>query len=77
MNFNNPPASGTAGSLTIIRTKDASSTSRTIAWPSSVDWAGGTAPDLTQTASAVDILTFITTDAGTSWYGFAGGLDMQ
>jgi len=44
-------------------------------WPAAVDWAGGTAPSLT--SSGVDILTFTTVDAGTTWYGFAAGLDMQ
>lgn len=70
--FSNPPASGTAGSFTLILTNGGS---QTVNWPASVDWAGGTAPSLT--ASGVDVLTFITTDGGTTWYGFAAGLDMS
>ena len=70
--FSNPPASGTAGSFTLILTNGGS---QTVNWPASVDWAGGDAPTLT--ASGVDIITFITTDGGTTWYGFAAGLDMQ
>lgn len=67
--FNNPPASGTFGGLTIIRVKDNSGTARTIVWPTSVDWPGGTAPTLTQTALAVDIFVFFTIDGGTRWHG--------
>ncbi len=70
--FSNPPASGTAGSFTLILTNGGS---QTVNWPASVDWAGGTAPDLT--ASGVDVLTFTTIDGGTTWYGFASGLDMS
>jgi hypothetical protein len=69
--FSNPSASGTTCSLTLIITNGAS---QTLNWPSSVDWAGGTAPTLT--ASGVDVLTFLTIDGGTIWYGFVGGLAM-
>lgn len=70
--FSNPPASGTAGSLTLIVTNGGS---QTVTWPAAVDWAGGSAPTLT--TSGVDVLTFITTDGGTTWFGFAAGLDMS
>jgi len=70
--FSNPSASGTACSFTLILTNGGS---QTVNWPASVDWAGGTAPTLT--TSGVDILTFVTVDAGTIWYGFAAGLDMS
>ena len=70
--FSNPPASGTGGSFTLILTNGGS---QTVNWPASVDWAGGTAPTLT--AAGVDVLTFITTDGGTIWYGFAAGLAMS
>ncbi len=36
-----------------------------------VKWAGGTAPVITSGAGKVDILTFITVDGGTTWYGSA------
>lgn len=74
--FSNPPASGTAGSFTLILFQDATG-SRLATWPASVDWAGGTAPTLTTAANAVDVLTFVTTDGGTRWYGFSAGLDMK
>lgn len=70
--FSNPTASGDACSFTLILTDGGS---QTVNWPASVDWAGGTAPTLT--TSGVDVLTFITIDGGTTWYGFAAGLDLQ
>jgi len=69
--FTNPSATGKACSFTLILTNGGS---QTVNWPSSVDWAGGSAPSLT--SSGVDVLTFTTVDAGTIWYGFAAGLDM-
>ena len=70
--FSNPSATGKACSFTLILTNGGS---QTVNWPSSVDWADGTAPSLT--SSGVDILTFTTVDAGTIWYGFAAGTDMK
>jgi len=69
--FSYPSATGRACSFTLILTNGGS---QTVNWPSSVDWAGGSAPSLT--SSGVDVLTFTTVDAGTIWYGFAAGLDM-
>jgi len=69
--FTNPSATGKACSFTLILTNGGS---QTVNWPSSVDWAGGSAPSLT--SSGVDVLTFTTVDAGTIWYGFAAGLAM-
>lgn len=65
LTISNPPATGRCGSLTIVITQDGTG-SRTIAWPASVDWPGGTAPTLGG-ASEVDIVTMFTTDAGTTW----------
>ena len=72
LTFTNPPATGNAGSFTLIVTNGGSAT---LTWPTSVDWAGGSAPSLT--SSGIDILTFMTIDAGTIWYGFAAGTDMK
>jgi len=69
--FSNPPGTGIAGSFTLILTNGGS---QTVNWPASVDWAAGTAPTLT--TSGRDVLTFMTIDAGTIWYGFAAGLAM-
>jgi len=51
-------------------------TARTITWPSSVDWAGGTAPTLSTANNAVDVFVFYTIDSGTTWYGFTAGQAM-
>tara|TARA_B100000795_G_scaffold168200_1_gene126639 strand:- start:1955 stop:2719 length:765 start_codon:yes stop_codon:yes gene_type:complete len=66
LTFTNPPASGTAGSFTLIVTNGGSAS---LTWPTSVDWPAATAPTLT--ASGVDILFFTTCDGGTIWYGTA------
>lgn len=47
--------------------------SRTITWPASVKWAGGTAPTLTTTANAIDLIRFYYD--GTNYYGEVVGLD--
>jgi hypothetical protein len=66
--FSNPSASGTACSFTLILTNGGS---QTVNWPASVDWASGVAPTLT--AAGRDVLSFLTVDGGTIWYGFVGG----
>jgi len=72
--FSNPPGSGNAGSLTLKWIQDSSD--RTITWPGAVDWAGGSAPDVTSGSAKVDIYTFFTVDGGTIWYGFQAGAEM-
>ena len=74
--FSNPPASGSAGAFTLIQNQDGTG-SRTVTWPASVEWAGGSAPTITSTASSTDVFNFITTDGGTTWYGFTGGQDFS
>ena len=72
LTFSNPPASPKSGSFTLILTNGGSAT---LTWPTSVDWAGGTAPTLT--AAGIDAIVFTTIDGGTIWYGFAAGLDLS
>ena len=74
LTFTNPAPTGTGGSFTLVLRQDASG-SRTVTWPGSVRWAGATAPTLTTTASKVDIITFVTMDEGTKWYGFVAAQD--
>jgi hypothetical protein len=71
LTFSNPPASGLAGSFTLILTNGGSAA---VTFPSAVDWPAGTAPTLT--ASGVDLLVFTTIDGGTTWYGVASGIGM-
>ena len=58
-------------------TQDAGASGYTITWPAAVKWAGGTDPTLSTGASAVDILTFWTRDAGTTIYGSVVGQDFS
>jgi len=44
----------------------------TIAWPSSVKWAGGTAPSAPANGEK-DVYNFFTLDGGTTYYGFQAG----
>jgi hypothetical protein len=44
----------------------------TIAYPSSVKWAGGTAPTAPANGET-DVYSFFTTDGGTTYYGFQAG----
>ena len=72
--FSNPSPTGKSCAFTLVWTQGSSNW--TIAWPASVDWAGGSAPDVTDGAGNVDIYTFFTMDEGTIWYGFQAGADM-
>lgn len=54
------------GRYSILLRQDATG-SRTITWPGTVLWSGGTAPTLTTTANKTDIVTFIWN--GTSYFG--------
>jgi hypothetical protein len=72
--ISNPAAAGKVSSFTLKIIQD--STARTIAWPSSVDWAAATAPTLTATNNGVDIFVFFTNDGGTTYYGFTAGQAM-
>jgi hypothetical protein len=73
--FSNPSPTGKSCAFTLVWTQDSSD--RTIAWPASVDWAGGSAPDVTSGSGKRDVYTFFTMDAGTIWYGFQAGADMS
>jgi hypothetical protein len=58
----------TAGTSFILRLTQAA-TNMTTATFTGVKWAGGTAPTITATASAVDIISFVA--IGSTWYGSA------
>ncbi len=70
----NPPASGRAGTCTLILRQDATG-GRTLAWPSSVRWPNGAQLGISDGGNAVDIFAFVTRDGGATWYGFLGGKD--
>jgi hypothetical protein len=58
-------------SFTLIHLQDATG-SRTVTWPSTVDWPSATAPTLTATALRGDKFVF-TAISGTSWLGSVAG----
>ncbi len=69
-----------SNSLTILGTNLGAGTPSFVAGAhdgggNAVVWAGGTAP--TYTASGTDVLCFTTFDGGTTFYGFAAGLDFS
>lgn len=68
LTISNPPASGQAGSITLIVNLGAGP--YTWAHPSNTDWADATAPTL---GTGVNVLTYITRDGGSNWWGFYGG----
>lgn len=63
--FSNAP-SGRAFYFTIVATQDATG-GRTITWPATAKYAGGTAPPQTTTANAVDVWNVLTYNGGTSY----------
>ena len=64
--FTNPASE--ASSFTLLLTNDGTS-GRTITWPASVVWPGGTIPTRTTTANKTDVYVFFTVNSGTKWYG--------
>ena len=72
--FSNPPSSGTGFSFILHLIQDSSA--RTVTWPGSVDWAGGSAPTISTGNGDDDFFVFATSDGGTIWYGFTAGQAM-
>ena len=66
--FSNPPASGISGSFTLFLTQDGTG-GRTVTWPAAVKWFGNTAPTIYGNPDSVNILTFLTVNGGTTWFG--------
>ena len=74
--FSNPSATGSGCSFTLILTQDGTG-SRAVTWPGSVQWASATTPTLSAGGGDVDIFAFISVNAGTTWFGFTAGLNMD
>ena len=68
--FNNPPASGTGYSFTLVIAPTADVT---VTWPASVDWAEATAPSMPISNGTKSVYVFFTYDGGTSWFGSSVG----
>ena len=67
LTFTNPPSSGYAGSATVILRQD-STGSRNATFTNAI-YTDGAPPILTTNANAIDMLSFFTTDNGTSYFG--------
>lgn len=70
--FANVPSTGLAICATVELTQGGSG-SYTATWPGAVKWPSGVAPTLTTTVGKTDIITLLTRDGGTTWYGFVAG----
>jgi hypothetical protein len=70
--FSNPCGNGDFGGFVMELTNGGSDT---VTWPTSVDWAGGSAPTLT--SAGVDLLVFVTRDAGTTYHGAVASADSK
>jgi hypothetical protein len=70
---NTPATANRSIGFTLIFTADG--TARTVTWGSAVKWANNDPPALTSTNGKKDILSFVSPDNGTNWYGFIGGLN--
>lgn len=75
--FSNAPASGLAFSFTLKIVQDSGANGYSVTWPASVDWPESVAPTLSSGANDVDMFVFLTTDGGTTWYGFAAGFNLS
>lgn len=63
--FSNLPGAGNGATLMVRITQD--STPRTVGWPASFKWAGGTPGAVSTGSGAVDLLAITTFDNGTTW----------
>jgi hypothetical protein len=70
--FTNPCTTGDFGGFILELTNGGSAD---VYWPAAVDFPGGTAPTLT--AAGVDLLVFVTRDAGTTYHGMVASADSK
>lgn len=71
--FTGAPATG-AASITLIVTNGGNMTGNTNFWATNIRWPGGNKPTLSSNGTP-DVISFVTPDAGTTIYGFVGGLN--
>lgn len=71
--FTDAPATGTA-SVTLIITSGGNMTGNAQFWATNIKWPGGNKPTLSAN-NTPDVVSFISPDAGTTIYGFVGGLN--
>lgn len=66
----------TASSISVILIQDATG-GRTVTWPPGTKWPDGVAPVLETAANAINVVTFMTYNGGTTWLGFLAGRNMS
>lgn len=64
---------GKASSFTLVIHQDGSG-NHARSFPSSVRWPGGVQPSWSTAAGSSDVLSFMSLDAGVTWYGFPSAL---
>lgn len=72
--LSNVQSAGRISSFALMLTADG--TARTVVWPTSFRWPGGTAPSITSTVNKVDTFMFYTVDGGTNWQAFISGQNL-
>lgn len=72
MVLHNLPPVNQAHSVTLIVAQDETG-GWNFTWPEAVMWPGGLPPNVSKEPNAKDIYALITTNGGTSWFGFVGG----
>jgi hypothetical protein len=70
--FTGAPSTGAASITAIITNGGLMTGAGMTSWGGNIKWPGATKPVLT--SSGVDVVSFVTPDAGTTIYGFVGGL---
>lgn len=76
LTFSGAPASGYARGITMY-VKQGGTGSNTLIWPASVKWSGAASPTLSTSATAIDVINFMSVDQGSTWQGFLSGVDMK
>jgi hypothetical protein len=71
--FTNAPSSGAASVTLIVTNGGLMSGTGMTAWGGNIKWPGGIKSVLT--SSGIDVVSFVTPDAGSTIYGFVGGLN--
>lgn len=62
--------------ITLIIYQDATG-SRTVTMPSGMKWPYGVTASITSTANSVSLMSFFTTDNGTTWNAYSSGNDYK
>jgi len=68
------PTAAAGHSFTVVLVQDATG-GRTVTWPGTVLWGGGSTPTLTTTAAKRDVFSFLCAD-GTNWLGMYAGQNL-